>query len=79
MQLLDWYVFINFILKNTFFIFQSGDPVIRIYLAIQVIEDSFSTNRQDVTSEKVLYDTVVSNTIPVLKKIIDDLCFGLFC
>ncbi|XP_059484088.1 uncharacterized protein LOC132201714 [Neocloeon triangulifer] len=57
----------------------SGDPVIRIYLAIQVIEDSFATIRQDIESEKPLYDSNISSFLVVLDKIIADLCSGLFC
>jgi hypothetical protein len=58
---------------------QSGDPVIRIHLALQVIEDVFDANRQDVTSEKPIYDENVTHTLTMLDIVIDDLCTGLFC
>ncbi|CAB3371977.1 Hypothetical predicted protein [Cloeon dipterum] len=57
----------------------SGDPVIRIYLAIQEIENTFSTNRIDIESEKPLYDDNITAFLPVLDQIIKDLCSGLFC
>jgi hypothetical protein len=48
-------------------------------LALQVIEDAFDATRQDVTSEKPIYDENVTHTLTMLDIVIDDLCTGLFC
>jgi hypothetical protein len=44
-----------------------------------VIEDAFEATRQDVTSEKPIYDENVTQTLTMLDIVIDDLCTGLFC